>query len=493
MAEGSRPRPGANLALLAAAGRHEAPVMLLSVTILGVAGAWRALTPGMVGWDFAGDALLDSVRGSGPVAAGLAAWLTIRSERSGLGRLERLGHRSAAAGPLTRLGIAASAALAGYALTVGAVSAWIGMHNTIRGSLQAREVAAGAAALLVHVTVGFLVALLCCAARYPAPAVTSQGRRSRPSPIRPSWARRLPAPPGPVPRLPALREGVARLPAPRLLGAADKSVAVHAVPTGMRTAVPTALAAVIWALDTWSGGWSGGAGWTALLLSPDVHHSPFAQWRPGLFTAALTWFCGLAAASVLASSWALTRRHRYAITFAAAGVVAGVGLGQLRSDAADPTTAVSASAVCRSWPLEVCVNPAFAAALPQLELTFTAVAAQVSGTRAAIGSVTQLPPGTSVSSRPGGYGFHLDDLGQGYALRAESDLVRQVAGALNRATQHHRPATADIDHRARSARPPVVQPVCRRHVPYPVEDGLELADMCTQGAHHIRPGRAQPP
>ena len=205
MADSGRPRPGANLALLAAAGRHEAPVMLVSVVILGIAGAWRALTPGMAGWDFAGDALLDSVRGSGPVAAGLAAWLTIRSERSGLGRLERLGHRSAAAGPLTRLGVAASAALAGYALTAGAVSAWVGMHDTIRGSLQAQEVAAGAAALLVHVTAGFLVALLCCAAPLPGARRNLAGRRSRPSPIRPRRARRLPAPPGPVPRLPALR------------------------------------------------------------------------------------------------------------------------------------------------------------------------------------------------------------------------------------------------------------------------------------------------
>lgn len=437
MADGTRRRVGVNVALLASAGRGTAPIMLLSVAILGTAGAWRALTPGMVSWGFASDALLDSVRGSGPVAAGLAAWITIGSERSGLGRLERLGHRSAAACPLTRLGVAASAALAGYALTAGAVAAWLGVHGTVTGSFQAAEVAAGGAALVVHVTMGFLVALL--------------------------------------------------------LSTRARLVAAASHAAGAAATAAAALAATR-ALDAWSAASrSGNAGWQRLLLSPDVHHSPFAQWRPGFFVAVLSWFCGLAAASVLASGWALARRRRYGIAFAAASVLAGVGLGQLRADAAHPLSAVSASAVCRSWPLEVCVNPAFAPALPQLESAFTAVAAQVSGTRAAIRSVTQLPPGTNVSPRPGGYGFHLDDLGHGYALRAETDLTHQVAGALSRATPNRQPAMADIDDRARSARWREMQPICHRYVPYAVEDGLELADMCTQGAHNLRPGRAQPP
>jgi len=396
MTEGAGPGGGVNLALLAAAGREATPIMLLPVTVFGIAGAWRALTPGMFGWDFAGDALLDSIRASGPVAAGVAAWLTIRSERSGLGRLERLSRRSAA-GPLTRLGAAASAALAGYALTAGAVAAWLGVHGPVTGSLQAAEVAAGAAALLVHVTAGFLIALLCCAPCCPA--------------------RLLRVRPLPGPQVPT-----------DLVQAAGRAVAA--------IVLPAAVLAATWALDTCAGARrSDGTAWPGLLVSPDVHHSPFTEWRAGLFVAALTWFGGVAATAILASGWALTRTHRYAIGFTAASVMAGVGLGHLHAGAAHPMTPVSASVVCRSWPLVVCVNPAFAPALPQLEAAFTEVAAGVSGTPAAVYSVTQLPPGASVSSRQGGYGFHLDDLRQGYALRAKSDLTRQVAWALNRPTR----------------------------------------------------------
>ncbi len=485
MADGRRRRPGANLTLLAAAGRHLAPVMVPAVAIAGTVGAWRALTPGMAGWAFAGDALLDSVRGSGPVAAGLTAWLLIASERSGAGRLERLGHRSAAAGPLTRVGVAAAAALAGYALTAGAVAAWLGGHGTIPGSLPAQEVAAGAAALLVHVTAGFLVALAYCALRAAA-----RERPRAPLPRQPLAGLRLACL-----RLACLRLSRARLPRPPPRGAC---LARLRLPGAAGAAgVPAAVLAATWGLDAcsdarwgagWGTNWHGGAGWPALLLSPDVHHSPFMQWRPGLFLAALAWFCGLTAAAVLAAGWALTRRHRYAIAFAAAAVAAWLGLGQLHAAAAHPMTAAFAPVVCRTWPLDVCVNPAFAPALPQLELAFTAVAAQVSGTRAAIRSVTQLPPGATAPPRPGGYGFHLDDLGHGYALRAESDLTRQVAATLN-----HRPVTADIGRRARSAGSRAMLPVCRRYVPYAVEGGLELADMCTQGTRHLRPGRAQPP
>lgn len=409
MAEGAGPGGGVNLALLTAASREATPIMLLPVAVFGIAGAWRALTPGLFGWDLAGDALLDSIRASGPVAAGLAAWLTIRSERSGLGRLERLSRRSAAAGPLTRLGVAASAALAGYALTAGAVAAWIGGHGAVTGSLQAAEVAAGAAALLVHVTAGFLIALLCCARWRPA----------RLLPVR--------LPPGP--QVPA-----------DLVRAASGAVAA--------IALPAAVLAATWALDTCAGARrNNGTAWPALLVSPDVHHSPFTEWRAGFFVAALTWFCGVAAAAILASGWALTRTHRYAIGFTAASVMAGVGLGHLHADAAHPMTPVSASVVCRSWPLVVCVNPAFAPALPQLESAFTEVAAGVSGTPAAVRSVMQLPPGASVSSRQGGYGFHLDDLRQGYALRAKSDLTRQVAWALNRPTLRRPTLRRPILHR----------------------------------------------
>jgi hypothetical protein len=168
------------------------------------------------------------------------------------------------------------------------------------------------------------------------------------------------------------------------------------------------------------------------------------------------------------------------------------GLGQLRSGAADPMTPAPAFAVCRTWPLEVCVNPAFAAALPQLETAFTAVAAQATGTRAAVRSVTQLPPGTHAVPAPGGYGFHLDNLGQGYALRAESDLAHQVTAALSRLSGGASPAMVTY-HRHSPARPPAVRPACPHQVPYAVEDGLELADMCSQGAYHLCTRRAQPP
>jgi hypothetical protein len=533
-----------NLALLSAECRRAAPVMLLPVAIVGVAGAWRALTPGLASWDLAGDALLDSVRGSGPVAAGLTAWLTITSERSGLGRLDQLGRRSAAAGPLTRLGVAASAALTGYALTAGAIAAWTGAHGPITGSFQPQELAAGAAALLVHVTAGFLVAVLCCARRYPRRAV--RGSRLTRSNALPAAGRLLLVPgrllrPRLLPRglppgqlrtqRPRQRLRSRRLPRGRLLPRQPFPAGSEAVATA---AIPVAAAMACWALAAWSGTRrSSGAGLPCLLLSPDVHHSPFTEWRSGLFAAALTWFCGLAAAAILAAALVLTRRHRYAMGLAAASIVAVLGLGQLRADAGHPITAVSASVVCHSWPLEVCVNPAFVAALPRLESAFTGVAAQVSGTPAAVRTIIQLPPGANESSWPGGYGFHLDDLGPGYELRAESDLIRQVTGALNRAnrdrtsadqtdldrkslsraplsraplsrgplsrgplsraTLNRQPVAADIGPRVRSRRSRTVTSACHRYLPYAGLDGLELADMCPQGAHHLRPGGVRSP
>ncbi len=544
-----------NLALLSAECRRAAPVMLLPVAIVGVAGAWRALTPGLASWDFAGDALLDSVRGSGPVAAGLTAWLTITSERSGLGRLDQLGRRSAAAGPLTRLGVAASAALTGYALTAGAIAAWTGAHGPITGSFQPQELAAGAASLLVHVTAGFLVAVLCCARRYPRRAVRgSRLPRSsallvpgRPLLVPGRLLRQRLLPSRLTPRqLSPQRLRARRLPSARLLPGQPFPAGSEAVATA---AIPVAAATACWALAAWSGTRrSSGAGLPCLLLSPNVHHSPFTEWRSGLFAAALTWFCGLAAAAILAAAVVLTRRHRYAMGLAAASIVAVVGLGQLRADAGHPITAVSASVVCRSWPLEVCVNPAFVSALPRLESAFTAVAAQVSGTPAAVRTIIQLPPGENESSWPGGYGFHLDDLGPGYELRAESDLVRQVTGALNRAnrdrtsaeqadlhrkplsraplsqgplsraslsraplsraplsrgplsrgplsraTLNRQPVAADFAPRIRSHRSRTVTPTCHRYLPYAGVAGLELADMCPQGAHDVRPGRVRSP
>src|SRR5260370_7305765 len=196
MGDGRRGRPGANLTLLAAAGRHLAPVMVPAVAIAGTVGAWRALPPGRAGWAFAGDALVDSVRGSGPVAAGLTAWLLIASERSGAGRLERLGHRSAAAGPLTRVGVAAAAALAGYALTAGAVAAWLGGHGTIPGSLPAQEVAAGAPPLLLPVTAGFFLPL-----PYSPPLAAARERPPPPPPCPPPPPPSPPPPPPPPPPL----------------------------------------------------------------------------------------------------------------------------------------------------------------------------------------------------------------------------------------------------------------------------------------------------
>ncbi len=473
MTDGSRQRSGVHVASFVAAGRPAAPIMLVPVAIIGIAGAWRALTPGMVRWDVAGDALLDSVRCSGPVAAGLTAWLTIRSARSGLGRLERPGRRSAAAGPLIGLGVAGSAALAGYVLTAGAVAAWLWAHGTITGSFQAQELAAGAAVLLAHVTAGFLVALLCsatcrpahqgparswCAGLQPPPPMRSPVTRSprmssrlacqvrKPQRLlaeRPAFQRFRPQrfrPPRPRPQRPRpqrFRPQRSRRLMPQRLRRA-RALTVHFVLGAgeevRAAAIPAVVLTASWALAGWSDtGRGAGGGLWGLLVSPDVHHSPFTEWRPGLFLAAITWFSGLTAAAILASGLLLSHGRRYAIGLAAASVVAAVSLGQLRADAARPVTAVSAAVVCRSWPLQVCVNPAFAPALPQLESAFTVVAAQVSGTPAAVRSITQLPPGRNGSPGPGGYSFHLDDLGSGYELRAESDLVRQVAGALYRA------------------------------------------------------------
>ena len=353
-------------ALAASMARCGALALLAPVFAGALALAWHTLPAGVVSWDDAADALLRTVRLAGPVAAGIAAWTAIADRRTGLGKLERLAVRSATSRPLGRLAAAAAATWGGYVATALALAGWMTAHGPVAGTVPVMEVLAGAAALACCVTAGFLAGGLVPAAGPPV----------------------LPA---------------------------------------------AAVGAAVWLITALSGpagpGQLRGSGWPRLLVPPDVHHPLFTQWRPGLFGAELAWFAGLAGAGTLAFCWLAGRRRRFLVAAVIPLVLAVAGAGFIHAErlrVADPqATRLS----CQNWPLVICVHPALAAALPQLEPAFTTIAAHLAGTPAAIRRLVQHPAG----ARPGNggphgiYAFRLDELAPGYERAVVASVAAQVA------------------------------------------------------------------
>ena len=145
---GARPAPAAEPRRAGAAGpRRDAwPVLvgLPLLTVCGLIAAWRDLIPGISYWDNAVGALVASVRFTGPLAAALAALVAAYTPA---GRL-RAG--------LLRAGGTATASYVALTLGVGVKTLW---HNTA-GHFVLSGVAAGLAALLLHVGIGYVAGSL---------------------------------------------------------------------------------------------------------------------------------------------------------------------------------------------------------------------------------------------------------------------------------------------------------------------------------------------
>lgn len=354
-------------AVAATTARGGAFALMTPVAAAGFASAWHALPLGVVSWDAAADALLGSVRLTGPAAAGIAAWTAIADRRTGLGKLERLAVRSAASRPLGRLGAAAAIAVAGYLVIAAGLAGWMAAHGPVAGPVPATEVLAGAAALLCCVSAGFLAGSL----------VPSSG----------------------PPVLPALAVAVAAWAVTSLSGPAG--------PSQLR-----------------------GAGWWRLLVPPALHHPLFTQWRPALFGAELAWFAGLGCAGMLAFCWTEGCRRRYLGAAVIPLALAVTGAGWVHSERLRPVAADTPRLGCQNWPLVICVHPALVRALPQLEPAFTTIASHVAGTPAAIRRLVQYPAGAAPRGgrlRDGSYAFHLGDLAPGYERALESSVAAQIA------------------------------------------------------------------
>ncbi|MFI0351392.1 hypothetical protein [Actinomadura sp. 9N407] len=127
------------------------------LTGIGIVTAWLSLVPGVAYWDNSIVALINSVRLLGPVAAGLAAWAAVRER--GLDYLRDLSPRSPATGALLDLLLLAGAA----ALAYGTVTIVVTAETVLRqaaGRPPLLGVLVGGAALILHVTVGYLAARL---------------------------------------------------------------------------------------------------------------------------------------------------------------------------------------------------------------------------------------------------------------------------------------------------------------------------------------------
>jgi len=114
------------------------------LTICGLVAAWRDLIPGISYWDNAVGALVASVRITGPLAAALAALIGAATPAE---RMRR---------GLLRAGGVATASYAALTLGIGVKTLW---HNT-SGHFVLSGIAAGLAALLLHVGLGYVAGSL---------------------------------------------------------------------------------------------------------------------------------------------------------------------------------------------------------------------------------------------------------------------------------------------------------------------------------------------
>ncbi|WP_233359115.1 hypothetical protein [Thermomonospora amylolytica] len=231
--------------------RRAAPLVAVpALTVVGVAAAWRTMTPGVDGWDNAVVGLTGSARWMGPPAAALAAWPAVREHR--LGYLRDLTARSPATGPLLDLLLLTHAALLAYGLAAMVVIAQTVLTDR-PGAAHALGLLAGAAAVTLHVVVGYLAGR---AVPHTLTAVAAFGLTGLWAALRgtgSSWLNLLP--PAALDRLEPFTTLRTEVPAGQLLWSAGLAAAlvvghVWALTRRRRLVLPLACALAVTALGT---------------------------------------------------------------------------------------------------------------------------------------------------------------------------------------------------------------------------------------------------
>lgn len=144
--------------------------ILAAVPVLAAIGAgcaWSKLIPGVAYWDNSFVAIAGSVRGMGPAAAAISAWAAIRERRGAY--IRTLSARSPAVGPMLDLLLLTAVSLLAYCLVALLIVGTTLLRHGV-GEADPLALPAGAAALALHVVIGYLAGRPASASR-PVPAV----------------------------------------------------------------------------------------------------------------------------------------------------------------------------------------------------------------------------------------------------------------------------------------------------------------------------------
>lgn len=137
-------------------------VVVPVLAALGTACAWSALIPGVAYWQTSVAAVDESVRLMGPAAAGISAWAAVQERR--VAYIRTLSPRSPAVGPMLDLLLLTVVSLLAYGIvTLVIISATL--LNGGAGQACPMAIPAGAAALILHVVIGYLVGRLASSMR----------------------------------------------------------------------------------------------------------------------------------------------------------------------------------------------------------------------------------------------------------------------------------------------------------------------------------------
>lgn len=178
----------------------------------------------------------------------------------------------------------------------------------------------------------------------------------------------------------------------------------------------------------------------------------FEGLRPGILTAQLFWALGLTAVLVLGFLVRTTGQGRLLLGVAAATAVTLVCTVRLASYEGSVTGPAQVGQVCRTWPITVCVHPAFRAGLPLLTATVAPLASRLAGTPEALTRLQQLPYWEAASVTGGVAEFHLVNLSPGFAERA----VQEIRAALTSRSCAGNPYNRIVDAWLLDEQPPTV-------------------------------------
>jgi hypothetical protein len=169
-----------------------------------------------------------------------------------------------------------------------------------------------------------------------------------------------------------------------------------------------------------------------------------------LFLGQLAWYAGLAVLAVAA--WALvatTDSHTVPATAVALGLVATVIGGLVVNSTHGRPFVGKPTALryrCAGTAPQVCVHPAFAEALPELQRQFTTLARRLAGTPAGFTRIEQRPRGVGSTPSLGAAAFHLDSLERDYPLLAAAEYLDEHLGGGAACTDDSDDARAGADY-----------------------------------------------